>query len=411
MSLLNRLKFPPCFCSHFSTSLPGWFLLLTLSARAVTFEIDDTNEFPKIINTSATHVTNATVTGGVAGNPVESPVWIPSGGGYLVFSDCRNNKLKRIDLPNTVSDFYAPSSSVLCNGSMLDAQERLINCEAGQFGQAVVMFSNNVPTVICDRDANTNQFYSPNDLCIKSDGTIWFTDPGYNGNTPKGTLHYAAGYYVYRFNPAVGNASCVPVITSGLNQPNGICFSPDESKLYVAGGGTGGNNNKQIFVYTVTSSNTVTGGTLFATIGNGIPDGIRCDVDGRLWSSAGNGVWIYAPDGHLIGKILYGLVSNLSFGGADYHTLFMAGSPYVTSIPVLVTGMPSVKKLKTSITNGQFNVSWPAPSTGFNLQQSDQVGAAANWTASANSPQVSNAQNVVTLNPTNSSKFYRLKLN
>ncbi len=378
-----------------------------MTTRAVSFEIDDPDDFARIINTNSVHTTNATVTGPNNGNPVEAPVWIPSDGGYLVFSDCINNKLRKIVLPTNVTDFLVPPANTLCNGSMLDAQERLINCEAGGAGLRVVMITNGVVTPLCST-CNGLKFYSPNDLCIKSDGTIWFTDPGYNGgvgNPPK--TGYQTNYYVYRFDPSNGDATCTPVITAGLTRPNGICFSPDESKLYVAGTGT----THQITVYTVLSNNTVTGATLFATINNGIPDGIRCDVDGRLWSSSGEGVYIFETDGHLVGKIKYGLVSNLCFGGADYHTLFMAGAPYVTSIPVLVTGMPSVKKLKTTATGGQINLSWPAPSTGFSLQESDQLGGAANWTNSTATPIVSNAQNVVTLSPSNSAKFYRLRLN
>lgn len=384
------------------------FLLLGLChASAVSFEIDDPVEFAKIINTNNPHVINATVTVGTGGNPnnpVEGPVWIPSGG-YLVFSDLINNKLKKIVLPNTVSDFLSPAASTLCNGNMLDAQERQFTCEAGSAGIQVVMITNGVVTPIVST-CNGAKFYSPNDLCFKSDGTLWFTDPAYNGVTfPK--TGYAAGLYVYRCDPANGNASCLAVI-SGISKPNGLCFSPDESKLYVADSGPA----HRILVYSVSANNTVSGGTVFATIGNGIPDGIRCDVNGRVWSSSGEGVYIYAPDGHLIGKIKYGLVSNLCFGGTNYHTLFMAGAPYVTSIDVLVTGMPSYKKLAQSFDGSQLNLTWPAPSTGFSLQEGDQVDpSSANWSNSVLTPIVTNAQNLVTVPLTNSSKFFRLRLN
>jgi gluconolactonase len=385
------------------------FLFAMCRAGAVSFEIDDPVEFAKIINTNNPHVTNATVTvgpGGISGNPVEAPVWIPAGG-FLVFSDLVNNKLRKIVLPNTVTDFLTPPASTLCNGDLLDAQERQFTCEAGTAGLRVVMITNGVVTPIVST-CNGLKFYSPNDLCFKSDGTLWFTDPGYNGVTaPPPQTGFAAGYYVYRCDPANGNASCTTVITSGVSRPNGLCFSPDESKLYLADSGPA----HHILVYTVTSSNTLSGGATFATIGNGVPDGIRCDVDGRVWSSSGEGVYIYAPDGHLIGKIKYGLVSNLCFGGTRYHTLFMAGYPYVTSIDVLVTGMPSYKKLAQTFDGNQLSLTWPAPSTGFTLQESDQLDPAANWTNSTLTPIVTNAQNLVTVPPTNSSRFYRLRLN
>lgn len=388
-----------------------WLALLFLgamSARAVSFEIDDPVEFAKIIDINATHITNATITAGgsePSWEPVEGPVWIPSGN-YLIFSDCLNNKLKKLVPPNTVTDYLDPSSNVLCNGSILDAQERQICCEAGPAGLRVVMITNGVVTTLCS-SCNGSNFYSPNDVIVKSDGTIWFTDPGYNG-VSFGPPHtgYMPGYYVYRFNPTNGNASCTPVITTGIQRPNGLCFSPDESLLYLADSGPA-----NILLYNVSSNNTLSYVKVFAKITNGIPDGIRCDVNGRIWSSSGEGVCIFAPDGHLIGKIKYGLVSNLCFGGTNYHTLYMDGAPYVTSINVLVAGMPSVKKLSFSQTNGQFSVSWPAPSSGFALQESAQLGTNASWTNSALTPSVTNAQNVVAIPTTNASTYYRLRLN
>ena len=299
-------------------------------------------------------------------------------------------------------------ANTLCNGNMLDAQERQICCEAGNAGLQIVMITNGVVTTLCSR-CNNLKFYSPNDVIVKSDGTIWFTDPGYNGGIGSPPQSgFMPGYYVYRFNPTNGNATCAPVITNNIIRPNGLCFSPDESLLYVA---DSDNSTHYILVYNVSSSNTLSGRRVFATVANGIPDGIRCDVDGRIWSSSGEGVYIFATDGHLIGKIKYGLVSNLCFGGTNYHTLFMDGYPYVTSIPVLVTGMPSYKKLQSSSTNGQLNLTWPAPSTGFVLQQSDQLGDAANWTNSTLTTNVVNAQNVVSVPATNASEYFRLILN
>jgi gluconolactonase len=392
---------------------PGLFLVLGLllpaipSARAVTFEIDDPDDFAQIIDTNAPLVTNLTISGASGGNPVESPVWISSGN-FLVFSDCVSNKLQKLVLPNTLSDYYDPPAKTLCNGNALDAQERLINCEAGSAGLQVVMITNGVATTLVNQ-YNGKKFCSPNDVIVKSDGTIWFTDPGYNGNDSPGGA-YVSGYYVYRFDPANGNATCTAVVTNGVTRPNGLCFSPDESLFYLADSDTG-TTNHHILVYSVTSSNTLTGGRVFATIANGFPDGIRCDVDGRIWSSSGEGVYIFEKDGHLIGKIKYGLVSNLCWGGTNYHTLFMDGYPSVTSMNVLVAGMPSVKKVQTGFNGGQMNVTWPAPSSGFHLQESDQLGAGADWTNSISTPTVTNAQNVVSVPATNAAKFYRLKLN
>lgn len=393
--------------SAFLVSLAGAWLILGSAARAVTFEIDDPVQFAQIIDTNQPLVTNVTITGS-AGNPVEAPVWIPSGN-FLVFSDCVSNKLQKLVLPNTVSDYYDPPANTLCNGNMLDAQERLINCEAGSAGLQVVMITNGVATALVNRSGG-KKFYSPNDVVVKSDGTIWFTDPGYNGGNFLGESGFVVGYYVYRFNPTNGNATVMPVVTSGVTRPNGLCFSPDESLFYLADSDTGPANH-HILVYNVTTNNSLTNPRVFATITNGFPDGIRCDVNGRIWSSGGDGVYIYAPDGHLIGAIKYGLVSNLCFGGTNYHTLFMDGYPLVTSMNVLTTGQPSVKKLSSTNSNGQLNISWPAPSSGFALQESDQAGVGANWTNSILTPSVTNAQNVVNVPATNAAKFYRLFLN
>ncbi len=383
--------------------LAGIFISIT-AARAVTFQIADTNEFYKIINTNSLLVTNATI----PGSWLEGPVWIPSGG-YLVFCDQDNNRLKKLVPPNTVTDFLVPPANTLFNGTMLDAQERLIGCEAGTGGLRISMITNGVATGLVST-CNGLKFYSPNDVVVKSDGTMWFTDPGYNGNTlTPPQPNFQPGRWVFRFNPTNGNATCVPVITNGLLRPNGLCFSPDESKLYVA---DSDGSRRRIHVYTVSPSNTLSGGSVFATLasGNGSPDGIRCDVDGRVWSSAGNGVHIFATNGTLIGKILFGLTANLCFGGPQYKTLYITGEPVVTSFPVLVAGIPSVKKLQHSFNGSQLKLSWPAPSTGFALQETDQL-APGNWTNSTSTPTVSNGLNQISLSTSNTAKFFRLRLN
>jgi gluconolactonase len=254
------------------------------------------------------------------------------------------------------------------------------------------------------------KFYSPNDVAVKSDGTIWFTDPGYNsGIGPPPQAGFQGGYYVYQFNPTNGNATCTAVITNGLIRPNGLCFSPDETKLYVCDSDTG---RHRIQVYSVSASNTVTGGAVFANLTNGVPDGIHCDVDGRVWSSGGDGLYIFAAtDGRLIGKIKFLRVVNLCFGGPQYKTLYMVGQPIVTSIPVLVAGTPSLKKLQSTFDGSQLKLSWPAPSTGFALQETEQLTPPIYWTASPIPITATNGQNMVDVDATNTAKFFRLKLN
>ena len=374
------------------------------AAGAVTFQIADPVEFSRIIDTNAPLTTNANIN-----TWLEGPVWIPSGGGYLVFCDQSNNRLKKLVLPSTVTDLLVPPPNTLYNGTVLDAQERIIAAEAGSAGLKVSMVTNGVEVPLVTT-CNGLKFYSPNDVAVKSDGTIWFTDPGYNSGITKPAAGFAAGYYVYRFDPANGNGTCQAVITNGLTRPNGLSFSPDETRLYVADSDTGPSAHR-IHVYSVSASNTLSGGGVFATITNGIPDGIKCDVDGRVWSSSGEGVHVFAAaDGHLIGAIKFNRTANLCFGGPDYKTLYMTGQPLVASMPVLVAGTPSLKKLQSSFTGGQLVLSWPAPSTGFALQETLQA-TTEQWTNSPLSVTTTNGQNWVNVDPTNAAKFFRLKLN
>jgi gluconolactonase len=385
-----------------SAVLVGIFLSLA-AARAVTFQIADPVEFNRIIDTNAVHITNATIN-----TWLEGPTWIPSGGGYLVFCDQNNNRLKKLVPPATVTDFLLPPANTLFNGTLLDAQERLICAEAGSAGQKISMITNGIVTSLVT-NWNGFKFYSPNDVAVKSDGTIWFTDPNYNSGTSKGQVGFPPDYYVYRFYPTNATATCRAVITNGIIRPNGLCFSPDETKLYVADSDNTVNGHR-LYVYFVTASNTLTGGAVFANINNGVPDGIKCDVDGRVWSSAGNGVHIYAPDGHLIGRILFHRTANVCFGGPQYKTLYMTGQPVVTSIPVRVAGAPALKKLQHTFDGSQLKLSWPAPSTGFALQETDQL-TSANWANSPSAPSVSNGLNQISVSPTNTARFFRLRLN
>ena len=174
----------------------------------------------------------------------------------------------------------------------------------------------------------------------------------------------------------------------------------------------GGASGHRIYVYAVSATNTLSGGTVFANISNGSPDGIKCDIDGRVWSSAGNGVHIFAPDGHLIGKILVNRTANVCFGGPHYKALFMTGQPLVTSMPVLVAGTQALKKLEIKDQAGQLMLSWPAPSTGWSLQETTQLETPGSWINSSLPVVITNNQNTANMTTTASSKkFFRLRLN
>ncbi len=226
--------------------LAGIFLGVQV-VRAATFEIADPAEFSRIIDTNAVLTTNATIN-----TWLEGPTWIPAGG-YLVFCDQNNNRLKKLVPPATVTDFLLPPANTLFNGTLLDAQERLICAEAGSAGQKISMVTNGVVTPLVTT-CNGLKFYSPNDVAVKSDGTIWFTDPGYNSGTTRPHAGYPSDYCVYQFHPTNGNATCRAVMTnnfgrmSGNPRPNGLCFSPDETKLYVADSDTSANGIGSMFI-------------------------------------------------------------------------------------------------------------------------------------------------------------------
>ena len=174
------------------------------------------------------------------------------------------------------------------------------------------------------------KFNSPNDVVIKSDGTVWFTDPDYG--LAKAKDREMPGNYVFRIDPATGGGM---VVGKDFDKPNGLCFSPDESKIYIADSG----KPRHIRVFDLHKDGSLSPGKVFCSIEPGGPDGIRCDADGRVWSSAGDGVHVFATDGSLIGKILVPETpANLTFGGRDGKTLFITARKSLYSISTLVTG-------------------------------------------------------------------------
>jgi len=367
------------------------------------FDVRIPDEFSRVVDTN----TPALMTNATVNYWLEGPVWVPAnGGGYLVFSSMgSDNRLKKLVPPTSVTDYLVPPANTLYNGNTLDSHERLITCQSGTAGLRVVMVTNGIVNTLASTCAGL-KFYSPNDVVVKTDGTIWFTDPGYNGVTANPPQPgYQGGHYVYRFDPTNGNATCTPLITN-VFRPNGLCFSPDESRFYLAD-----YDARLIRVYSVTSSNTLSGGSVFATLGtgNGSPDGIRCDADGRVYSSSANGIWIFLPDGRLIGRIVTPrTVANLCFGGADWRTLYITAQPNVLSIRLKVAGAVSIKNLQISPTSGSsVRVAWPWPSTGFQLEVSPTPEAGA-WTRVQEVPSVSNGLNLIQINPTNPAAFFRL---
>lgn len=255
---------------------------------------------------------------------IEGPVWIASDGGYLVFSDLRKNEMLKWTAKDGVTTFRTPSRQA--NGNTLDREGRLLTAEHAGRRVSRQDADGSVVTVVVRFDGK--QFNSPNDLVVKSDGTIWFTDPPYG--LPKGQEPEQPGNFVFRHDPATSSTT---IVVRDFDRPNGLCFSPDETKLYIADSG----KPRHIRVFDVAKDGSVSNGRVFAVIEKGAPDGVRCDTSGRVWSSSGTGVDIFAPNGTLLAKInLPEAAANLCFGGPDGTTLFMTARQGLYSVKTKV---------------------------------------------------------------------------
>ena len=257
----------------------------------------------------------------------EGPVWVPGErAGMLLFSDIPADRILQWTAAGGVSVFRTPSRGA--NGNTLDREGRLVTCEHRSRSVVRNALDGSMET-LADSHAGT-KLNSPNDAAVRSDGTVWFTDPPYG---LAGRHKEQRGNYVYRLDPATRRAEAV--ITE-IAWPNGICFAPDESRVYVANSDRA---NAVIYVASVRKDGWVGDPQPLCRIDNGIPDGIRCDSEGRIWSSAGDGVHVFAPDGQQIGKVLVPeSPANLCFGGEDGKTLFITARTSLYAIKTNVTG-------------------------------------------------------------------------
>ena len=267
----------------------------------------------------------------------EGPAYFPAGR-YLVWSDIPNNRMLRYDeADGNVSVFRQPANNT--NGNTVDRQGRLVSCE--HLGRRVTRteFDGTI-TVLADR-WNGKRLNSPNDVVVKSDGSIWFTDPAYGidwdyeGERAESEI---GACHVYRIDPQTGECA---IACDDFVRPNGLAFSPDESKLYIADTGASHvkDGPRHIRVFDVVDGKTLKGGNVFATCTAGLFDGFRFDEDGRLWTSAADGVHCYLPDGTLIGKVhVPEVVANLCFGQLRRNRLYICGTTSLYAYYVLVRG-------------------------------------------------------------------------
>jgi gluconolactonase len=266
----------------------------------------------------------------------EGPVWFGDGR-YLLWSDIPNNRIMRWDEETgAVSVFRKPSN--YANGNTRDRQGRLVTCEHDSRRVTRTEYDGTVGVVLDRFDGKP--LNSPNDVVVKSDDSVWFTDP------PFGILGHYEGHLapvelptnVYR----VDRGGQATVVVGDIPRPNGLAFSPDESRLYVV---VSGAVPRQIRVFDVVDHGTrLANGRVFIDCGTGVPDGFRCDTDGNLWCGWGggegqDGVAVFNPDGKLIGRVLLPeRAANLCFGGAKRNRLFIAGSQSLYALYVNAQG-------------------------------------------------------------------------
>jgi gluconolactonase len=278
---------------------------------------------------------NATVeriwTGGIW---TEGPAWLARTG-ELIWSDIPNNRMMAWRCADgSVREFRRPSNGG--NGNTVDREGRLVTCE--QYTRRITRTElDGTITVLADRFEG-KRFNAPNDIVVKSDGSIWFTDPDY-GRAPayEGTRELA-GCHVYRLEPPTGT---LRQVTDDFVMPNGLAFSPDESLLYIVDTGSthrpdGPNHIRR---FRVGAGDTLTGGEVFAVDPMKFFDGFRVDSAGRLWCGAGDGVHCYDPDGTLIGKVsIPERVGNLTIGGPGGDELLMCATTSIYRLHVNAKG-------------------------------------------------------------------------
>jgi gluconolactonase len=271
----------------------------------------------------------------------EGPAYFAAGR-YVVWSDIPNDRMMRWDeTTGTTGVFRFPAGYT--NGNTVDRQGRLISCEHGGRRVSRTEFDGSV-TTIADR-WDGKRLNSPNDVVVRSDGSIWFTDPAYGidsdyeGHKAESEI---GACNVYRVDPATGD---VRVVVDDAVRPNGLAFSPDESLLYLSD--TGATHQKDgprhIRVFQVGDGGDLSSGDVFAECTAGLFDGFRLDEEGRLWVSAADGVHCYDPDGTLIGKVLVPeVVANVVFGGPKRNVLYICGTTSLYSIRLMVNGVKTV---------------------------------------------------------------------
>ena len=260
----------------------------------------------------------------------EGPAYFPAGR-YVVWSDIPNDRMLRYDeATDTVGVFRSPAGYT--NGHTVDRLGRLVSCEHGNRRVTRTEFDGSISVLADAYDGKP--LNSPNDVVVRSDGSVWFSDPAYGIDSDyegHKSPQEQDECFLFRIDPS-GRLS---VAAGGFARPNGLAFSVDERRLYVSD--TGGPNHMRVF--DVADDGSLSGGDVFATCTNGVFDGFRLDTEGRIWTSAADGVHVYDPDGTLLGKVLVPeVVANVCFGGPKRNRLYICGTTSLYAILLMVNG-------------------------------------------------------------------------
>jgi gluconolactonase len=271
--------------------------------------------------------------GGVGGDngPAEGPLWWKEGG-YLLFSDINGNRRMKYTPGQGTVEFKKPTNGA--NGLTRDLQGRLVACEGA--GRRVVREELDGSMTVIASSFQGRRLNRPNDVVVKSDGAIYFSDPNTNMVPDQTDLTYAG---VYRVSPDLGTLT---LLVNDFITPNGLAFSPDESVLYI-----NDSRRRHIRAFDVVPNGTLARQTdrVFADLGGaepGVPDGMKVDNAGNVYCGGSGGLWILDSGGKKLGRIVHGQpqTTNLAFGGPDWKTLYFTNWNFLGSVNLKIAGMP-----------------------------------------------------------------------
>ena len=288
-------------------------------------------ELERIVSSSESIHDLADGFGGVQG-PAEGPLWWREGG-YLVFSDIHNNRRMKYEPGKGVTLMMEPTNRA--NGLTRDLQGRLVACEHDSRRVTRQELDGSI-TVIAN-SFQGRQLNRPNDVVVKSDGCIYFTDPWTSPNAAQQWDLTFSG--VYRVTPDLGTLT---LLVDDFIVPNGLAFSPDESVLYI-----NDSRHGHIRAFDVAPNGTLAKASdrVFVDLRGaepGVPDGMKVDVEGNVYCGGAGGLWVIDPKGKKLGRIVHGApaTTNLAFGGADWKTLYFTSRNHLGSVNVKIAGIP-----------------------------------------------------------------------